>query len=514
MSSNGSRSECYFFTRIALQLYWTDPEAEMATKANTPALVAVETSTAPKTVSVNRPLGTLASLVVADILAFMTSLVMASAVRDVLVSNPARPITGTLLPALLVTLATFTVAGLYPGVCINPVEELRRSSLSLALSFAAIWSATFVLHDLSSSRLVYGLAFLLSATLIPIFRAAVRRMFCRSSWWGSQVAIIGLGNSGYMLLNTLINNPQIGLKPFAVLDDDESRYENVDPRLLRGPLSRCLEITVEHKISYGIICMPSLSRDEMLRLIDLYGACFSHVLIIPNLIGMTSLGITAREIGGIVGLEVTRQLLRPSARFAKRTLDLSIALLLAPFVGAVLALFSLLIKLEGRGPVFYGNERIGLHGRKFKAWKLRSMQVDGEAVLTRYLAENPVEAIEWHATQKLKRDPRITRVGALMRKTSIDELPQLWNVLIGQMSVVGPRPVLENQIAMYGPSFNLYKQVRPGITGLWQVSGRNELTFYERVKLDKYVIQNWSVWLDLYILARTLGVVLTAKGAY
>ena len=142
------------------------------------------------------------------------------------------------------------------------------------------------------------------------------------------------------------------------------------------------------------------------------------------------------------------------------------------------------------------------------------MQVNGDEVLANYLAEHPDEAALWKATQKLRRDPRVTRIGAIIRKTSIDELPQFWNVLAGQMSVVGPRPVLENQLELYGPSFNLYKQVRPGMTGLWQVSGRNELTFHDRVKLDKYVIQNWSVWLDLYILARTAGVVLTAKGAY
>ena len=487
----------------------------METKANSSALaVAAEAPVIPTTIAVNRPLGTMACLMLADVMALLASLVIAATLRDLVVSNPARPITGTLLPGLLVILATFTVAGLYPGICINPVEELRRSSLSLAVSFAAIWTATFFLPDLSSSRLVYALAFILSATLVPVLRAAVRQMFCRASWWGSQVAILGLGTCGNLLLNTLSNNPQIGLKPFAVLDDNPSSYSGVDSKLIRGPLSRCLEISVEHKISYGIICMPSLPRDEMLRLIDLYGACFSHVLIIPNLVGMTSLGICAREMGGIVGLEVTRQLLRPSARFAKRTLDLAITLLAAPFVAVIVAICVALIRIEGKGPVFYGNERIGLHGKRFKAWKIRSMMPDGEEILAKYLAENPSEAIEWHATQKLRRDPRITRVGSFIRKTSIDELPQLWNVLIGQMSVVGPRPVLENQIAMYGPSFSLYKQVRPGITGLWQVSGRNELTFHERVKLDKYVIQNWSVWLDLYILARTAGVVLTAKGAY
>lgn len=468
----------------------------------------------PRTVSVNRPLATLLWFISSDVLAFTLSLILASVLRDFVMSNQDRPIAGTLLPAQLVTLATFTVAGLYPGVCINPVEELRRCCLSLALSFAAVWTATFFLHDLAASRLVYGLAFLLGATLIPVCRALVRKCFSRRPWWGSQVAILGLGNSGHLLLNTLINNPQIGLKPFAVLDDNPSRYAALDSKLIRGPLSRCLEITQRHKISYGIICMPSLERDELLRLIDLYGCCFSHVLVIPNLIGMTSLGICAREIGGIIGLEVTRQLLRPSARFAKRTLDLVITLLLAPFIAIIIAIVAILIKLEGPGPVFYGNDRVGFGGKMFKAWKLRSMQLNGHDILAKYLEEHPDEALEWHFTQKLKNDPRITRVGAFIRKTSIDELPQFWNVLFGQMSIVGPRPVLENQIPMYGPSFSLYKQVRPGITGLWQVSGRNHLSFNERVKLDKYVIQNWSVWLDLYILARTAGVVLTGTGAY
>jgi Undecaprenyl-phosphate galactose phosphotransferase WbaP len=480
----------------------------------TPLPFAVESAAVPRTVPVNRPIATLGILMASDVLGFTVSFIIGTLVRDVWVSSHTRPLVFTLFPALLITIATFTVAGLYPGVCMNPVEELRRCTLSLVVAFATIWSATFFLHDLYASRLIYGLAFLASATLIPVFRAVVRQAFCRRSWWGSQVAILGLGESGNLLLKTLANNPQIGLKPIAVLDDDPTRYHDIDPKLISGPLSRCLEITVEHKISYGIICMPSLSRDKMLRLIDLYGACFSHILVIPNLIGMTSLGICAREIGGIVGLELTRQLLRPAARFAKRSLDLALVIAAAPFVSAIVGLFALLIKLDDGGPVLYANKRIGVGGRSFNVWKLRSMSVNGEELLARYLDENPDEAEEWKHKQKLKRDPRITRVGAVIRKASIDELPQLWNVLVGQMSLVGPRPLLQNQIGLYGDAFSLYKQVRPGITGLWQVSGRSDLSFHERVKLDKYVIQNWSVWLDLYILARTLGVVITGKGAY
>jgi lipopolysaccharide/colanic/teichoic acid biosynthesis glycosyltransferase len=157
---------------------------------------------------------------------------------------------------------------------------------------------------------------------------------------------------------------------------------------------------------------------------------------------------------------------------------------------------------------------VGLGGRNFKAWKIRSMVHNGDCVLHDYLQKHPDERRHWNDTQKLRRDPRITRIGRILRKTSIDEIPQFWNVLVGEMSVVGPRPIQENQVLMYGPSFSLYKQVRPGITGLWQVSGRNHLPFSERVNLDKYVIQNWSVWLDIYVLALTARVVITAEGAY
>jgi Undecaprenyl-phosphate galactose phosphotransferase WbaP len=260
--------------------------------------------------------------------------------------------------------------------------------------------------------------------------------------------------------------------------------------------------------------MPNLSREQLLPLLNRYGQCFSHVMVIPDLMGMASLDVSVREVGGLIGLEVTQKLLRPSAQCAKRTIDLALTVAGAVFVLPLITLVAVLIKLESEGPVFYRNERMGYRGRKFNAWKLRSMVLNGDEVLRGYLESHPEEKTVWEETQKLRRDPRITRVGRIIRKTSVDELPQLWNVLRGEMSLVGPRPFLQNQIEMYGPTFELYKRVRPGITGLWQVSGRNQLGFSERVRLDAYVIQNWSVWLDVYILARTIKAVITAKGAY
>ena len=484
-------------------------ETEIATQH-----LALSAQPAPISISVSRPYGTIACLVASDITAILSSIFIGSVLRTYFRSGWAAPVPSTHLAALVLLICSLTAAGLYPGVTMNPVEELRRSTYSIALGFVALWSGTFLLHDLTQSRLVYGFACLLTLALVPLFRAFTRKVFASRPWWGSSVALLGYGVTGKYVHETLLKNPGIGLKPVAILDDDSDKLRKTDPKITVGPLSKCVEIAHSQRIPYGIVCMPELHRHDLLNLVDRYGQCFAHLIVIPNLIGMTSLGICAREVGGVIGLEVTQQLLRPSARFIKRCLDMALAVALIVPVTTIVAVSALLIKLEDGGPVFYADERIGLNGTKFKAWKLRSMVTNGAEILNRYLAANPKEALQWHATQKLKRDPRITRIGRILRKTSIDEIPQLWNVITGEMSVVGPRPILQSQTEMYGPGFHLYKQVRPGITGLWQVSGRNKLTFSERARLDKYVIQNWSVWLDLYILARTATAVISGSGAY
>jgi Undecaprenyl-phosphate galactose phosphotransferase WbaP len=462
----------------------------------------------------SRPVRTVGCLMASDVTAIILAMWSASALRDLLLHSPSSAgVISQTLTALLLTLCSFTAAGLYPGITINPVEELRRSTLAVALAFLALWSGTLFLHDLRGSRLSYVIGFLLVVCFIPSLRATTRFMFAAKPWWGSQVAILGFGTTGKAVYDALIANPGFALKPVAVLDDNPRQYVNFADPVLRGPLSRCPDIAGDQKIPYGIICMPQLSRKELLTVVELYGQCFGHLIVIPNLIGMTSLGITAREVGGIVGLELRKPLLRPTARFLKRVLDLVVTLLLAPFILIVVGFFALLLKLEGGGPAFYGSERVGFRGKRFTTWKLRSMVSNGDEVLNAYLDAHPEEAAVWRVTQKLKRDPRVTRVGAIIRKASIDELPQFWNVLIGEMSVVGPRPILPYQIPLYGRGYSQYKQMRPGITGLWQISGRNNLSFADRSRLDRYVIQNWSVWLDIYILARTPAVVLTAKGA-
>ena len=172
------------------------------------------------------------------------------------------------------------------------------------------------------------------------------------------------------------------------------------------------------------------------------------------------------------------------------------------------------IKATSKGPVFYGHLRHGRDGKVFRALKFRTMVADADHVLADYLVSHTEYAPEWERNHKLKHDPRITKVGRWLRRASLDELPQLINILRGQMSLVGPRPIVEQEIPKYGRGYELYTQVLPGLTGLWQVSGRNNTTYEERVAFDEHYVHNWSVWLDLYILARTVKVVMTAEGAY
>ena len=214
----------------------------------------------------------------------------------------------------------------------------------------------------------------------------------------------------------------------------------------------------------------------------------------------------------LVMLSYRNNLSQPLARAAKLGLDATGAAVLLLFTLPVLLAVAILVKLDG-GPVFYAHRRIGAGGRRFNCLKFRSMRVDSAAVLERLLTTSPSAAVEWAATQKLRNDPRVTKVGAFLRKTSLDELPQLINVLRLEMSLVGPRPIVDSELPHYGENITYYYETRPGLTGLWQVSGRSDTTYHQRVQLDTWYVKNWTLWHDIAILAKTVPAVLDRKGA-
>jgi Sugar transferases involved in lipopolysaccharide synthesis len=201
-------------------------------------------------------------------------------------------------------------------------------------------------------------------------------------------------------------------------------------------------------------------------------------------------------------------------RVIKRSLDLVLVALSLPITLLVLGAVALVVALSSPGPIFYSHRRIRRHGAFFSMWKFRTMCVNSAEVLERHLAENPEARMEWNKTHKLRNDPRITKIGSFLRRYSLDELPQLWNVVTGQMSLVGPRPIVAAEVEKYGGCFSCYCKVKPGLTGLWQVSGRSSLTYDERVALDCEYVGNWSLTRDTVILLKTYATVVNQDGAF
>ncbi|MGJ7546322.1 sugar transferase [Variovorax sp. LT1R16] len=212
------------------------------------------------------------------------------------------------------------------------------------------------------------------------------------------------------------------------------------------------------------------------------------------------------------GAEDRRFCPSPWQRVIKRSLDVVGALMFFIFLGPVYLCIALAVRLRMGGPVHYSQQRLGHGGRAFRFYKFRSMCVDSDEMLARHLASDPAAQLQWRRYQKLDNDPRITPLGHFLRRASLDELPQFWNVLKGDMSLVGPRPCMERQRNLYGRHWERYCDMRPGITGLWQVSGRNRLTYAQRVELDMVYASEWSLWLDIQIIASTFRVVLRHEG--
>lgn len=404
-----------------------------------------------------------------------------------------------LWPVLLLFPIAYAVSGLYPGFGRNPVDELRKLCASTSMVYAALAVTVFLLKDAPTySRAVFLLAWAQTLLLIPLLRASVRSACARKPWWGHPVVIVAAPHVAARIADTLQRQPALGLKPVAIFADPE----------LAVPLAR------HAQVRHVILGMAETPRHVALSFFNHCSDLFPNVIVIPDLAGFSSLWVEARDLSGILGLEIHQRLLLPGSRLTKRTLDLVFVagggLLVLPLVAVIAAL----IKLTSPGPVFYGQRRYGQGGGPFVAWKFRSMVANASQVLEEYLASNPKLREEWSQSQKLRVDPRITAVGRLLRRTSLDELPQLWNVLVGEMSLVGPRPIVADEIPRYGGDFALYKKVTPGLTGMWQVSGRNLLSYEERIGYDLYYVRNWSIWLDLHILARTVKTVLKGDGAY
>jgi Undecaprenyl-phosphate galactose phosphotransferase WbaP len=421
-------------------------------------------------------------------------------------------------PSLVLYLMVYAVLGLYSPAGLSPVDELRRAVQGTGFVVLTLAAASFLYRDSDGySRGVLVVSSLLMAVLIPWGRGFLRDEFSSKAWWGVPVLLLGTGKTAETIVENLAAHPEIGLKPVACLGNDAAENRECGGLAVLGPLDMAASIAQSTRIRHVLIAMPGLERQELVGLTEKLSEHFRHLILIPNLFGLASLWVTGLDLGGILGLEVRQNLLVPANWWIKRSMDLAMTLIIGLFSIPILLVAALWIKLVSPGASpFYRQAREGEGRREVRVWKLRTMYPDADQLLDRYLAENADAREEWLRFFKLRKDPRILPgIGHLLRRTSLDELPQLLNIIKGEMTLVGPRPFPRYHLNLFAPRFREFRaQVTPGLTGLWQVSARSEGDLKVQQSLDTYYIRNWSIWLDLYILARTVRAVLLSKGAY
>jgi Undecaprenyl-phosphate galactose phosphotransferase WbaP len=456
------------------------------------------------------------ALVAADVAAIFISRALAIALWRWIHSAIGLPNFLGFWESLVLFALAYAALGLYAGATIGAVEELRRVVLGTAFVCLLLTASLFFTQRTGPySRGLLILSGCLTAAAVPLLRSLARRLFASRNWWGVPVIVLGGGDTAQGLIERLRRHPEMGLRPVLCLDDEGGTQGECAGLPVAGPLSIAHALAKALKIRHALVAMPEVSREDLVWMLDDWGTVFRHVILIPNLCGVASLGVAARDLSGVLGLELRQNLLIPINRWTKRALDIAGALVLGTLALPLVGCAGVCIKLVSRGSVLYRQEREGEGGRSLHIPKLRTMDPDAEAHLTRVLASPQVRA-EWARHFKLRRDPRILPgVGRFLRRTSLDELPQLWSVLKGEMSLVGPRPFPRYHLEGFGPRFRaLRSRVKPGLTGLWQVSDRADGDLEVQEAFDTYYIRNWSLWLDVYILARTVRAVLFPKGAY
>ncbi|HEW81356.1 MAG TPA: undecaprenyl-phosphate galactose phosphotransferase WbaP, partial [Nitrospirae bacterium] len=353
--------------------------------------------------------------------------------------------------------------------------------------------------------------------VFPILRINLKKLVRRSGMLKSKVLILGAGKTGELIFNALRRDRNFGLNVVGFLDDDpEKRGKMLHGVKIHAGVDKAEKYIGRCGIEDIIIAMPGCDKDKCISLINRLQHKAQNIILIPDLFGITVLGTNLLHFfqEQAIGLEVRNNLAQPVNIITKKIFDVLVSCALFIILALPMLIIVLLIKVNSKGPAIFSQERVGKNDRIFKCYKFRTMYIDAEEKLASLLDNNKEARSEWDHHWKLSSDPRITRVGRFLRQTSLDELPQIFNVLLGNMSLVGPRPVTQDEIdEFYKEQAKLCFGVTPGITGLWQVSGRSNTSYNYRIALDSWYVRNWNLWLDIIILLKTVKVVLYREGA-
>src|SRR5690606_2565878 len=383
-------------------------------------------------------------------------------------------------------------------------DELFTIGNSATNSAVVVMAVSFLVQPLVFSRLLIVQAAVLVIALIGLWRLALRFTQAQMRKRGigvEKVLIVGAGSVGRSVLQTIVARPDLGYKVIGFVDDDPERGSTDLGRVpALGGVESLPHVMETHPIDTVIITLPWLAQRRILSVIRECERKHVRVRTVPDLFELSLSQVQVEMLGGIPLLGLNGEpRLHATSQVVKRALDLGLALILVPFALVIAAVVAIAIRLDSPGPILFAQDRVGANGRLFRVYKFRSMVHNAEqmwADLIRRTGDDPRHP-------KVNDDPRITRVGRWIRRFSIDELPQIWNIVRGEMSWVGPRPAVPQEVELYEPWHRQRLRVTPGLTGLWQVSGRSQVPFEEMCLLDIYYIDNWSLGLDLQIILRT-----------
>ncbi|HHW9641667.1 undecaprenyl-phosphate galactose phosphotransferase WbaP [Haemophilus influenzae] len=392
--------------------------------------------------------------------------------------------------------------------------ELKEIFRTLII-FAIFELAIVAFSKLYFSRYLWALTWGITFLLFPLARVLVKKFLIKSGWFLRDTIMIGSGDNAFDVYNALRDEPYLGFQVthFISVSNISNNVKELNIPILNSMSSWT---SVTKKTDQFIIALEDdeeVDRNNWLRYFSTNG--YRSVSVIPTLRGLPlySTDMSFMFSHEMMLLQMNNNLATLSSRILKRTMDIVGSLAIIIIFSPVLLYLYFAVKKDG-GNAIYGHPRIGRNGKTFNCLKFRTMVVNSKEVLDELLRTDPEARAEWEKDFKLKNDPRITKIGAFIRKTSLDELPQLFNVLKGEMSLVGPRPIVIDELERYEENVDYYLMAIPGMTGLWQVSGRNNIDYNTRVYFDSWYVKNWSLWNDIAILFKTVNVVLNRYGAY
>lgn len=391
------------------------------------------------------------------------------------------------------------------------LDEVTGIVQGTVVGIAATIVIIFYIRELSYSRLMFLYALGLIIAILAFSRLAARLILAKLRAQGrllERLLIVGAGVQGLRVMRTIVAQPELGYRVAGFVDDEKS--EDIGRFTHLGTTDDIQRLLRNQQIDQVVIALPSASHNKIM---EITGCCHREQVlfrIVPDSYELSLSRVDINELPGVPLITMRSTAITGWNRVIKRSIDILFSALILLLTSPILLLTALAIKIESPGPVIFGQDRVGEGGRVFKFYKFRSMRQNADAEVEKLMALNEASGPIF----KIKSDPRRTRVGRIIRKFSIDEIPQFINIFRGDMSLVGPRPALPREVEQYQPWHMRRFEGPGGLTGLWQVSGRSELTFDEMVMLDIFYIENWSLGLDLKIILRTIPTVLFVRGAY